>query len=92
MHTYLNAARSRTIYQGAVVRTPFFSIRGRFDQTSFFMRGVIVPPSKLKVTNNYPAQFTRAPWFGRRATTTSTRTELEATIIAFIFSKVCSTL
>ena len=32
----------------------FFSIRGRFDQTSFFMRGVIVPPSKLIVTNNCP--------------------------------------
>ena len=30
-----------------------FSIRGRFDQTSF-MRGVIVPPSKLIVTNNCP--------------------------------------
>ena len=31
----------------------FFSIRGRFDQTSFFMRGVIVPPSKLIVTNMF---------------------------------------
>ena len=28
-----------------------FSIRWRFDQTSFFMRGVIVPPSKLIVTS-----------------------------------------
>ena len=32
----------------------FLSIRGRFDQTSFFMRGVIVPPSKLIVTTNCP--------------------------------------
>ena len=30
-----------------------FSIRGRFDQTSSFMRGVIVPPSKLIVTNYF---------------------------------------
>ena len=28
----------------------FFSIRGGVDQTSFFIRGVIVPPSKLIVT------------------------------------------
>ena len=35
-------------------KPPFFSIRGRFDQPSFFMRGVIVPPSKLIVTNNFP--------------------------------------
>ena len=33
-------------------KPPLFSIRGRFDQTSFFfMRGVIVPPSKLIVNN-----------------------------------------
>ena len=32
-------------------KSPFFSIRGRFDQTSFFIREVIVPPSKLIVTN-----------------------------------------
>ena len=31
----------------------FFSIRGRFVQTSFFMRGVIVPPSKFIVTHNF---------------------------------------
>ena len=31
-----------------------FSIRGGFDQTSFFgIRGVIVPPSKLIVTNMF---------------------------------------
>ena len=35
-------------------KSPFVSIRGRFDQTSFFfMRGVIVPPSKLIVTNMF---------------------------------------
>ena len=28
-----------------------FSILGRFDQNSSFMRGVIVPPSKLIVNN-----------------------------------------
>ena len=32
-------------------KPPFVSIRGRLDQTLFFMRGVIVPPSKLIVTN-----------------------------------------
>ena len=34
-----------------------FSIRGGFDQTSFFIRGVIVPPSKLIVKNNIPKVF-----------------------------------
>ena len=39
-------------------KPPFFSIRGRFDQTSFFfMGGVIVPPSKLIVKNNSPQGF-----------------------------------
>ena len=34
---------------------PFFRIRGRFDQTTFFCtRGVIVPPSKLIVTIIFP--------------------------------------
>ena len=32
-------------------KPPFFSIGGRFDQTTFLMRGVIVPPSNLIVTN-----------------------------------------
>ena len=32
---------------------PIFSIRGRFDQASLFMRGVIVPPSKFIVTNHF---------------------------------------
>ena len=35
-------------------KPPFFSIRGRFDQTSFFMRGVIVPPSKSIVKKKCP--------------------------------------
>ena len=34
-----------------------FSIRGGFDQTSSFIRGAIVPPSKLIVTNHYPQKF-----------------------------------
>ena len=33
-----------------------FSIGGRFDQTSFLMRGVIVPPSKLIVSFVPPLQ------------------------------------
>ena len=33
-----------------------FSIRGRFDQKSFLMKGVIVPPSKLIVTNILPSK------------------------------------
>ena len=37
-------------------KPPFFSIRGRFDQKSFLMRGVIVPPSKLIVTNILPSK------------------------------------
>ena len=37
-------------------KQPFFSIRGRFDQKSFLMRGVIVPPSKLIVTNILPSK------------------------------------
>ena len=37
----------------STTKPPFFSIRGRFDQTSSFMMGVIVPPSKLIVTNNF---------------------------------------
>ena len=37
----------------STTKPSFFSIRGRFDQTSSFMRGVIVPPSKLIVTNNF---------------------------------------
>ena len=37
----------------STTKPPFVSIRGRFDQTSFFffMRGVIVPPSRLIVRN-----------------------------------------
>ena len=39
-------------FYGQHTKPPFFCIRGRFDQTSFFcLRGVIVPPSKLIVTN-----------------------------------------
>ena len=33
-----------------------FSIRGRFDQKSFLMRGLIVPPSKLIITNILPSK------------------------------------
>ena len=33
----------------STTKPPFFSIGGRFDQKSFLMRGVIVPPSKLIV-------------------------------------------
>ena len=39
-------------------KPPFFSIRGIFDQKSFLIRGVIVPPSKLIVTNiSFPKGF-----------------------------------
>ena len=38
----------------STTKSLFVSIRGRFDKTSFFMRGVIVPPSKLIVTNICP--------------------------------------
>ena len=37
----------------STTKPPIFSIGGRFDQISFFMRGVIVPPSKLIVTNMF---------------------------------------
>ena len=33
-----------------------FSIRVRFDQKSFLMKGVIVPPSKLIATNILPSK------------------------------------
>ena len=36
----------------STTKPPICSIRGRFGQTSFFMRGVTVLPSKLIVTNN----------------------------------------
>ena len=35
-------------------KPPIFSIGGRFDQKSFLMRGVIVPPSKLVVKIIFP--------------------------------------
>ena len=38
----------------STTKPPIVSIGGRFDQKSFFMRGVIVPPSKLIVTNICP--------------------------------------
>ena len=38
----------------STTKPPIFSIGGRFDQKSFLMRGVIVPPSKLIVTNIFP--------------------------------------
>ena len=37
-------------------KRPIFSIRGRLDQKHIFMRGVIVPPSKLIVTNCFSPQ------------------------------------
>ena len=40
----------------STTKPPIFSIRGRFDQRSSFMRGAIVPPSKLIVTHNCPLQ------------------------------------
>ena len=45
---------NRSMLLRSKTKPHLFSIRGRFDQTSFFMRGVIVPPSKLIVTNNCP--------------------------------------
>ena len=57
-HHISEAFRTYFVNKSMLLRSqtkpPFFSIRGRFDQTSFFMRGVIVPPSKLIVTNNCP--------------------------------------
>ena len=41
----------------STTKSLFVSIRGRFDQTSFFMRGVIVPPSKLIVKTKSPQRF-----------------------------------
>ena len=38
----------------STTKPPIFSIGGRFDQKSFLMRGVIVPPSKLIVTIIFP--------------------------------------
>ena len=35
---------------------PIVSIGGRFDQTTFFLRGLIVPPSKLIVTICFPSK------------------------------------
>ena len=35
-------------------KPPFLLYSGGFDQTSFFYKGVIVPPSKLIVNNNFP--------------------------------------
>ena len=42
---------NKSMFLRSTTITPIFSIRGRFDQKSFFMRGVIVPPSKLIVSN-----------------------------------------
>ena len=36
----------------STTKPPIYSIRGRFDQKPLFMRGAIVPPSKLIVANN----------------------------------------
>ena len=43
----------KSMFLRSTTKPPFFSIRGRFDQKSSFMRGVIVPLSKLIVTNNF---------------------------------------
>ena len=40
----------------STTKPSMFSIGGMLDQKSFFMRGVIVPPSKLIVTNICPLQ------------------------------------
>ena len=40
----------------STTKSQIFSVGGRFDQTTFFMRGVIVPPSKLIVTNIFSLQ------------------------------------
>ena len=42
---------NKSMFLRSTTKPPIVSIRGRFDQTSSFMRGVIVPPSKLIVTN-----------------------------------------
>ena len=41
---------NKSMFLRSTTKPPFFSIEGRFDQTSFLMRGVIVPPSKLILT------------------------------------------
>ena len=58
-HHIYEAFRIDVINKSMLLRSktkpPFFSIRGGFDQTSFFLiRGVIVPPSKLIVKTYFP--------------------------------------
>ena len=52
-HHISEAFRIDVVNKSALLRSttkpPIFSIGGRFDQKSFLMRGVIVPPSKLVV-------------------------------------------
>ena len=46
----------KSMFLRSKTKPPFFSVRGGFDQTSFFfvIRGVIVPPSKLIVKKVVP--------------------------------------
>ena len=57
-HHISEAFRIDVVHTSTLLRSStkptIFSIGGRFDQKSFLMRGVIVPPSKLIVTNNFP--------------------------------------
>ena len=41
----------KLMFLRSTTKPPTVSIRGRFDQQMFVIRGVIVPPSKLIVTN-----------------------------------------
>ena len=45
-----------TMLVRSTTKAPICSIRERFDQKSFFMSWVIVPPSKLIVTSNFALQ------------------------------------
>ena len=47
---------NKSMFLWSTTKPPIFSIGGRFDQKTFFMRGVIVRPSKLIVTNICPLQ------------------------------------
>ena len=47
---------NRSMFLRSTTKPPIFNIRGRFDQKMFFMDGVIVPPSKLIVTNMFSPQ------------------------------------
>ena len=61
-HHISEAFRIDLVHKSMLLRLPtkplFFSIWGRFDQKSSFMKGVIVPPSKLiEIHNFFPKVF-----------------------------------